>query len=271
MFNFLSKLKNELSDKQKDSIKKIIRVFLSFLPINRNVTMLALKQGTDKWSHGYTSYYQKYFNPIRRKRLNILEIGVGGYKNPKSGGASLRMWYEYFPNSMIYSIDIHDKSYHEDRRIKIFRGSQNDPAFLKKVGTDIGSIDIIIDDGSHANEHVITSFYTLFPYLGDNGIYVIEDLQTSYWPQYGGNWVNLNESTTSVSMLKSLVDGLSYQYIPGRSPTYFDEHILSIHFYSKIVFIFKGKNKQILSKEMRTSLDRAKRQRINAKRSLGTL
>jgi hypothetical protein len=123
--------------------------------------------------------------------------------------------------------------------------------FLKEVATDIVQIDIIIDDGSHVNEHVITSFRTLFPYLQDGGIYVIEDLHTSYWPEYGGNWVSLNEPTTSVSMLKSLVDGLNYQYIPDRSPTYFDESILSVHFYPKIVFIIKGKNKPKRGKKRR--------------------
>ena len=88
---------------------------------------------------------------------------------------------------MIYAIDIEDKRYHEDRRIKIFQGSQNDSAFLEKIALKIGQIHVIIDDGSHINEHAITSFRTLFPYLADGGIYVIEDINTSYYPDYGGN------------------------------------------------------------------------------------
>lgn len=244
MFN-ISKFKNNLSDRQKKMIKKILRIFL---PPSQSLNLLALKYGTDKWSHGYIKHYQRYFDPIRKKKLNILEIGVGGYGDSKSGGASLRMWQEYFPKSMVYAIDLEDKRCHEDKRIKIFQGSQNDPVFLERVATEIGQIDVVIDDGSHINEHVITSFRTLFPYLAEEGIYVIEDVNTSYYLNYGGNWENLNEPTTSMSMLKSLIDGLNYEYIPNRSPTYFDENIISINFHPKIVFIFKGRNKHILSK-----------------------
>jgi hypothetical protein len=47
--------------------------------------------------------------------------------------------------------------------------------------------DIIIDDGSHVNEHVITTFEYLLPILNNEGLYVIEDTQTAYWPEYGGS------------------------------------------------------------------------------------
>jgi len=101
---------------------------------------------------------------------------------------------------------------------------------------------IIIDDGSHINEHVITSFNTLFPYLKDGGIYIIEDLQTAYLPHYGGNAENLDEQNTSINMLKRLVDGLNYKFIHNRIPSYFDENIVSVHFYPKLAVILKGKN-----------------------------
>lgn len=50
--------------------------------------------------------------------------------------------------------------------------------------------DIILDDGSHISEHIITSFTTLFSELKPGGLYVIEDTQTSYW---GGNWRGSND------------------------------------------------------------------------------
>jgi hypothetical protein len=157
------------------------------------------------------------------------------------------MWQDYFRNGMIYGIDIEDKSAHEDKRIKIFRGSQSDSEFLEKVATEVERIDIVIDDGSHRCVDAIASFHVLFPRLADGGIYVIEDLQTTYWPPFGGNWKDVNDPATTMSLLKSLIDGLNYQYIPRRVPTYFDEHITSIAFHPKMVFIFKGRNRHALS------------------------
>jgi len=118
---------------------------------------------------------------------------------------------------------------------------------------------IIIDDGSHVSEHVITSFHTLFPYLANNGIYVVEDLHTSYLPEMGGNWKDLNQSTSSMSMLKSLADGLNYEYIPNRTMEIFDSSIVSIHFYPKLVFICKGKNKHFLQTGDKTNVELAEK------------
>src|SRR5690606_41306911 len=68
--------------------------------------------------------------------------------------------------------------------------------FLALVINNIGEPDLIIDDGSHINEHVIESFNFLFPRLKSGGIYVIEDVQTSYWVDYGGDNIEMNNNTT---------------------------------------------------------------------------
>ena len=86
--------------------------------------------------------------------------------------------------------------------------------------------------------------------LNVNGIYVIEDLQTSYWDiidgiHFGGSNDPKSEFT-SMFFLKSLIDCLNYEEfnIKNYSPTYFDKHIVSIHFYHNIVFIYKGINNE---------------------------
>src|ERR1700688_2245107 len=62
-----------------------------------DLNRLALLFGTDKWGcHWYTQHYERYFGSLKKKRLNLLEIGVGGYENPDEGGESLRMWKAYF-------------------------------------------------------------------------------------------------------------------------------------------------------------------------------
>ena len=150
----------------------------------------ALALGTDKEGlHSYCKHYQHHFSNFRKQKLNILEIGIGGYENSNEGGASLRMWKRYFPKSEIFGLDIYDKSIHNERRIKTYKGSQVDSTFLQNVVKDIGNIDLIIDDGSHINEHVIETFKILFPMIGQHAIYVIEDLQTSYWTEHSSvNW-----------------------------------------------------------------------------------
>lgn len=231
-----------LSDTQKSAVRSVLKRILSLFPANAKLTILAIKHGTDKLTHGYAPHYERYFSTLRLKRLNILEIGIGGYRDPKAGGESLRLWKDYFPNSMIHGIDIHDKLAHAEERISIYQGSQDDPEFLKAVVRKAGPINIVIDDGSHVNKHVITSFRTLFPLLASGGIYVIEDLQTSYIPDYGGDSENLGDPATSLGVLKQLIDGLNYQWLPARTPTYFDQNVLSVHFYPKMAFILKGVN-----------------------------
>ena len=230
--------------------KRKTRSLVGFF-VRRNLSRLAVVHGTDKQgAHQYTQHYQHHFEPLRRKKLNILEIGIGGYERPKSGGQSLRMWKSYFPKSRIFGIDIFDKTHHDERRIKTFQGSQTDTDFLKRVVDEIGRVDIIIDDGSHLNEHVITSFKFLFPLLADKGIYVVEDTQTSYWTNvqgmdYGGS-SDLTAPHTSMNYFKSLVDGLNHEEFTSDDyvPTYFDKHITAMHFYHNLVFIYKGLNNE---------------------------
>lgn len=233
----------DLYEKQKKFFRVFGRLILSKIFIN-NLDKLALINKTDKGKHHWhTRQYKKHFHSLRKRRLNILEIGVGGYDDPRAGGNSLRMWKHYFPSSKIYSIDIHDKSLLQEKRIKIFKGSQTDEVFLLDVFNNLGSLDIIIDDGSHINEHVITTFKIMFPLLKEGGIYAIEDTQTSYWPEYGGDSQNLNNPSTLMNFFKSLIDGLNCQEYKkqGYKPSYFDINIAALHFYHNLIFIYKTK------------------------------
>lgn len=236
--------------KQNYEKKKVIRkffrnaLFLYALPYPLN--FIAKLHGTDKLYHGYISYYSKYFAPLRYKRIKLLEIGVGGFQDPMIGGESLRTWKDYFPFGKICGIDIIDKSSLKENRIEIFQGDQSDKQSLVKIVNKFGRPDIIIDDGSHRSEHVITSFNALFPLLKNRGIYVIEDLHTSYWRHFNNNIGDLNSPCTSAGMIKNLIDGLNYQAIPKREPCYTDQNIIEIHCFPKIVFILKDKNQHPL-------------------------
>ncbi len=235
---------------RKRTIRALRHYLYGFL-YGRSLPKLAAAFGTDKQGgHYYATHYQQRFQHLRRKKINLLEIGVGGYDDPKQGGESLRMWKAYFNKGSVYGVDIYDKSYHDEKRIKTFAGSQVDEEFLKRIVAEVGVFDIIIDDGSHFNDHVITTFRMLFPLLSPNGIYAMEDLQTSYWGRYSDDFVEGSTESaglpTSMNFLKSLTDGLNYEeFMDDKyAPTYFDKNITSIHFYHNLVFICKGDNNE---------------------------
>ncbi len=199
---------------------------------------IGLKYPTNKNDYGFLDIYEKYFKNLREKKLNILEIGV-------DKGDSLRLWKEYFFNSNICGIDIDKKDFIiED--VKIYQGNQNDKMLLDKIAQKHGKFDIIIDDGSHVSKHIINSFNYLFDHLSKNGIYIVEDLQTSYIPRYGGSRVNLIKKNSSMNFFKSLSDSVNYENFdrPFFKKNRFDGLIESVHFYQNIVFIFKGESKK---------------------------
>lgn len=243
-------MKEFLKEKLPDGIKSRISSFLinaKSYYFKNDLNKLAKIHHCDKGIvHSYTHHYQDHFNRIKNNKLNILEIGVGGYKSPVRGGASLRMWKKFFRKSKINGIDIYDKSGLEEKRIKTFRGSQIDENFLESVIKDIGPPDIIIDDGSHMNDHIIKSFKILFPRLKAGGVYVIEDIQTSYWESYGGNSKNIEDSKTAINYFRSLINGLNHKefMIRDYEPNFMDRHIVSMHFYHNLIFIYKGENSE---------------------------
>lgn len=219
------------------------RAFLN----SRKLIKLATIFETDKWGpHSYARHYDHHFASIRKRPLTVLEIGVGGYDNPNAGGESLRVWKWFFPNSQIVGIDHHPKTAIEEARIRTFQGSQADASFLERVVSEIGRPDIIIDDGSHLNAHVIAAFQALFPLLKDDGIYVVEDLQTSYWPSFGGVTHPAPDTPTTMNFFRGLIDGLNHsEYLdPGYEPTVYDRHMVSMHFYHNLMFIYKGLNNE---------------------------
>lgn len=206
---------------------------------------LSLRQGSDKWGlHYYTPHYERHFGPLRHRPLVVLELGIGGFGNPASGGGSLRMWKRFFPRAVFYGVDIFDKAPLREQRIHTVAGDLSNPDFLASLGADLGPFDVVIDDASHRSADVIGAFQTLFPYVRSGGLYVVEDLQTSYWPGYGGG-TGLDDPATSMGFLKTLVDDLAHEERSGAGAAgRFAESISGIHFHRSLAFIEKGVNRE---------------------------
>jgi|GEM_PF-2142951 len=208
------------------------------------LTRIAIKHGTDKWgTHFYTPIYNALFAHLRASRIRLLEIGIGGYAATKIGGASLAMWAEYFPNGQIVGIDIAEKKLNLDARIKLFRGSQVDTAFLTRVCDEYGPFNIVIDDGSHVPKESSVSFHALFPRMADGGLYVIEDVQTWFFPRYGGS---LRQDGTPTALFDSIFEKLNHAEIKIAEPTaQFEDiarHIRSLRAYHNLLIVEKGDN-----------------------------
>ena len=152
------------------------------------LSRLAILHGTDKFGyHDYTPNYFSLLESWRMRPLRMLEIGVGGYGFEDRGGESLATWRDFFPQAEITAIDIQRKTVELGPRVRILQGSQVDAPFLAGPVAERGPFDIILDDGSHQNEHVIKTFELMFDGLAPGGIYIIEDVQTAFMPRYGGS------------------------------------------------------------------------------------
>jgi hypothetical protein len=211
------------------------------------LTELAVEFGSDKWGvHRYTPHYEHHFTALRDQATLVLELGIGGYDRAgKQGGASLRMWKWFFQHAEIVGVDIEDKSFVDRPRITSYLGSQTDRALMEHIVREHGRPTIVIDDGSHRPADVIESFQILFPMLADHGLYVIEDIQTSYWPQWGGS-LDVDDPGTSMALIKRLLDGLNHEEFlePGYEPTYADQRVVAVHCYHNLVLLQKGENRE---------------------------
>ena len=180
----------------------------------------------------YPDLYDKHFSPYRGKPVTMLEIGV-------AGGGSLEMWREYFgKDATIFGIDINPKcSERADPPNQVRIGSQADPEFLRSVIEEMGPPDIILDDGSHIAKHQRASFRALFPALKSGGLYVIEDLITSYWRPYGGGY---RRPGTAIELVKQLIDDMHGWYHNGPVRSAAKDQVTGLHVYDLMVFIDKG-------------------------------
>jgi demethylmacrocin O-methyltransferase len=210
--------------------------------IGCNLNLLAALCGTDKYgAHDYTPIYQELMSRLRGQPVRLLEIGVGGFQGGL-GGESLLMWAAYFPKGMLYGIDIYDKTSLSRGRIKVLQCSQTDRPRLVEIGEAYGPFDFIIDDGSHLNSHQIESFQILWPFVKDHGAYIIEDVQTSYWPAFGGGHVESREYANScMSYFKGMVDSVNWpEFLEPAGPrSPIDPTIGRIAFHHNLVVITK--------------------------------
>lgn len=187
-----------------------------------------------KWTH-YFDVYERYFSRFRGTEVVILEIGV-------FHGGSLQMWKHYFGDrARIYGVDIDPRCKElEEENIKILIGSQSDRSFLRNLKKTIPPVDILIDDGGHRMQQQIVTFEELFDHVRDDGIYLCEDLHTSYWVTHGGGY---RRNGTFIEFSKKLIDRLHGYHSEQRllKADEFTKSAAAIHFHDSVLVIEKKK------------------------------
>jgi hypothetical protein len=136
------------------------------------------KYKCDKSSkHSYDICYEKHFQPVKNSPINILEIGI--FK-----GESMNAWLEYFPNAIIYGVDIfhrikeHELPILQNPRVKYLKLDSIKDTAKNIVETQWTNtkFDFIIDDGLHTPYANRLTFLNFIDFLKDDGIFFIEDV-----------------------------------------------------------------------------------------------
>jgi len=213
------------------------------------ITELFQASGTDKLSrHHYDRYYKHWLAPYRDKpEMTMLEIGA-------DQGKSLKTWQDYFSDPKLIvglaygspSAGVEGKT-ESLARVRVVRGDQSKKETMDEL-IQLGPWDIILDDGSHHPDHIIFSLWSLWTSVKPGGLYIIEDLEGSYFKAgstlydyvfEGG--INAGPKTNAVAKLKQFVEIMQRHHIgePQLSIMPGDEWICSMEFGMNLVVLRK--------------------------------
>jgi hypothetical protein len=186
-----------------------------------------------KWAH-YFPVYERHFARYVNRPCVFWEIGV-------SEGGSLQLWKRYLgPYAQVVGIDIDPRCRFAEEQIAVRIGDQSDTGFLQDVIDEFGSPDVVLDDGSHLMHHLAATFRYLYPRLAPDGIYMVEDLHTAYWDEYGGG---LGHPESFIELAKRHIDDLNADHARGAlAPSDFTATTLSIHFYDSVSVFERGRH-----------------------------
>ena len=142
---------------------------------------------TDKnTTHSYLELYQKLLISKKETAKNVLEVGIGDF-GEKNGG-SIKLWRNFFTNATIYALDIlpidrvMDELLNDDRVILYTSSNAYDNEFFTTqfLNKNI-KCDFMLDDGPHTLESMKQFIKLYSQIMMDDGILIIEDVQSWDW------------------------------------------------------------------------------------------
>ncbi len=156
--NLIYKLKKKIDvDKDDLSSMSLDQLFHHYGSDKAEIFRLNKKKG-----HGYSKFYLKHLQKLKKNQLNILEIG-------SYSGASAAAFSKYLPNSQIFCLDINvSKFRYSSEKIKVYGVDINNKSKVIKIleiiflDKKIKNFDIIIDDGSHKLSEILNCINFFF-------------------------------------------------------------------------------------------------------------
>jgi hypothetical protein len=209
------------------------------IPIPTGTQLLDIIQyySTDKHhEHNFFNLvYNELFKDIYLDVKTFIEIGV-------SDGESIKLWRDYFVNSEIIGFE-NNLPYSFERlgdtsreRMTFIDGDQSNEEDLIKFSETYSNVDVILDDGSHKMRDQQITLSKLFKMLKSDGIYILEDLHTSFeavMPEK--SWCGWGDSskTITLNMLQLFKETgkIESDYMTQDDMDYLSENIKSVEIY----------------------------------------
>jgi hypothetical protein len=137
---------------------------------------------TDKNTvHSYLELYQNLLINKKDTAKNVLEVGI-------QDGGSIKLWSDFFINANVYGIDIMkiDKVWKgiKNKNNIILHTScdaYNDNFFINNFLNKNIKYDLMLDDGPHTLESMKKFIKLYSQIMTDDGILIIEDVQSWDW------------------------------------------------------------------------------------------
>ena len=138
--------------------------------------------------HSYLDLYEKLLHDKKYTARNVLEIGIGPFKN--SNGGSIKLWHDYFVNANIYALDVLHMDVVWDGiksndRINLITSTDayNEDFFNSYFLHENLKFDFLLDDGPHTIESMKQFIKLYTNIMTEDGVLIIEDVQHMDWIQ----------------------------------------------------------------------------------------
>ncbi len=192
----------------------------------KKISALEAYQASPQPSHKHSTYfdiYDKIFSEYQNKKITFVEVGV-------QLGGSLFMWKKFFGDkARIIGIDLNPeaKKWEKDG-FEIYIGSQSDRDFWKKFISDVGTIDVFLDDGGHTYIQQIITTEHLLENISDGGVLVVEDTHTSYMEGFG------DKNFSFINYVKVWIEKINTRF-SAFNKTQDDTRVWSVEIFESIV------------------------------------
>jgi cephalosporin hydroxylase len=147
-----------------------------------SLTELANNVRTDKnTTHSYLDLYQTLLINKKESAKNVLEIGI-------FNGGSIKLWNDFFVNAQVYALDIINindvwDAIKNNNKITLYTSTDayNEEIFKTHFLDKNLKMDFMLDDGPHTLESMKQFIKLYSQIMTDDGILIIEDVQSWDW------------------------------------------------------------------------------------------